>query len=66
MALTIWDVAMGASREATQQDIDILQAKVNAFGRLVREFRHIEQELTHQIGEIQDQYRISAQLSGDL
>ena len=66
MALVIWDVAMGASRDATQQDIDIMQAKLDAFSRLIGEFRHIEGAMSNQIEQIKDQYRVSASLSGDL
>lgn len=64
MALTVWDEPMGASREATQQDIDILQAKVDAFGRFVTEFRHFEQRLANDIELIKERYRVSASLSG--
>lgn len=64
MALMIWDIGMGASREATQEDIDVLQCKLNAFGRLISEFRHIEQAMANEIGEIQRRYKVSAELSG--
>lgn len=64
MALRMWDVAMGAARDATQEDIDIMQAKLNAFGRLITEFRQIEGTMTNEIGEIQERYRVSAELSG--
>lgn len=64
MALTVWDEPMGASREATQQDIDIMQAKVDAFGRFVAEFRHYEQRLAAEIELIKERNRVSASLSG--
>lgn len=66
MALTVWDQSLGASREATQEDIDIMQAKVNAFGRFVSEVRLYEQNLSAEIGQIQDRYRRSAELSGSI
>jgi hypothetical protein len=64
MALTIWDPAMGASREANQADIDVLQAKADAFGRFVAEFRGMEQRLSEDIAQIRERWRTSAELSG--
>jgi hypothetical protein len=65
MALTIWDAQLGASREATQEDIDRLQAKADAFGRLVHEIRAVEGSLFRTMSEIEERARM-AKLSGDL
>jgi hypothetical protein len=66
MALKVWDIHSNASREATQLDIDILEAKVNAFGRLLSTLRVIEAELGIQVTMIQQRHSTSLSLSGDL
>ena len=66
MALTVWDSTLAASRGATQADIDILQAKAEAYGRLVNEFRSTDRALMDKMLEIDERARTSKMLSGDL
>lgn len=66
MAVTVWDPDLGATREATQVDIDTLQAKADAYGRLVGEFRSVEEALFRSKFQIEERARTSDQLSGDL
>lgn len=66
MALTIWDQRLGASREATQVDLDVAQAKIDAFGRLVTAFNEIGDDLLVRVNTIVRQAEQSASLSGDL
>lgn len=66
MALTVWDQSLGSTREATQQDIDLLQAQANALGRINAEITGILQALRAEVISIQQKYQRSAELSGDL
>ena len=66
MALTVWDQSLGSTREATQQDIDLLQAQANALGRINAEITGILQALRAVVISIQQKYQRSAELSGDL
>lgn len=66
MPLTVFDAGLGASRDATQEDIDIMQAKVNAFGRLINEITDIQRGLRTEIVQIHNRYAQRQQLSGDL
>ena len=66
MALTVWDQSLGSTREATQQDIDLLQAQANALGRINAEITDVLQALRAVVISIQQKYQRSAELSGDL
>ena len=66
MALTVWDRTLGATRDATQEDIDALQAASDALGRLVAAVSETAADLRVQVHTIQQRYRTSAELSGDL
>ena len=59
MALTVWDSTLAASRGATQADIDILQAKADAYGRMIHESRAIEFSLSEKVGQITDRARMA-------
>ena len=59
MELTVWDHILGATRAATQQDIDILQAKADAYGRMIHESRAIEFSLSEKVGQINDRARMA-------
>lgn len=66
MPLTIWDQALGVSRELTQRDVDLMQAKINAYGKLLALSAQVQAEMFAEIGNIQQRYERSEQLSGDV
>lgn len=52
MALTIYDIAIDETREATQQDISMLTATANAYGRLRMEIANTHSILMAEIERI--------------
>lgn len=66
MALVIWDQGLGVSRDATQEDIDIMQAKVNHLSSMLFDWAKGQERMFAEIRSIHDRYQLSAQLSGDL
>lgn len=64
MALTVWDQALGVSREASQQDIDILQCKVTHIGAILMDLSKARERMTMDVRAIQQRYRTSEELSG--
>lgn len=63
MTLQVWDPVLAANRPARQEDIDILQAKVNAFGQMIVTFSDITKALGSTVQQIHNQYRVSDELS---
>ena len=66
MALTIWDQALGVSREATQEDIDIMQAKVSHLSAMLFDWAKGQERMYAEISSIHQRYQQSAELTGGL
>lgn len=66
MTLQVWDPDLAANRPASQEDIDILQAKVDAYGRIVFDIAGVKGTLESTIRQIRAKYRVTEELSGDV
>ena len=64
MALTVWDQSLGASREATQLDIDVMQCKVTHIGAILFDLAKAQERMTQEVRAIQSRYRTSEEFSG--
>lgn len=59
MALSIYDIGIDATREATQADIDMLMAVSNAYGRLRAAVADTHAELVHTIAGLRSKGKIA-------